>query len=157
MIRQIQWSMVACCAALSAPAFVAAQEPPKTNVATTREMQLAFPGAEGFGRFARGGRGGDVYHVVNLADDGPGSMREGIRSATGPRTIVFDVSGTIELKSRLAVDKSFLTIAGQSRRATAFASRIRLFKSKRLRTLLFDTCAFAWATRTSRLRQGTTA
>jgi hypothetical protein len=75
---------------------------------------LAFPGAEGFGRFAKGGRGGDVYHVTTLSDSGPGSLREGIRSATGPRTIVFAVSGTIELKSRLTVDKSNITLAGQT-------------------------------------------
>lgn len=75
---------------------------------------LAFPGAEGFGRWARGGRGGDVYHVTNLDDAGPGSLREGFRSATGPRTIVFDVSGTIELKKKLVLDKSCITVAGQT-------------------------------------------
>jgi len=74
----------------------------------------AFPGAEGFGRFAKGGRGGDVYQVTTLCDSEPGSLREGIRSATGPRTIIFTVSGTIELKSRLTLDKSNITLAGQT-------------------------------------------
>ena len=74
----------------------------------------AFPGAEGYGRFAQGGRGGDVYHVTNLSDAGPGSLREGIDSATRPRTIVFDLSGTIALKSPLVITKPRITIAGQS-------------------------------------------
>lgn len=74
----------------------------------------AFPGAEGFGRWARGGRGGDVYTVTTLADAGPGSLREGIRTANGPRTIVFAVGGEIRLRSALRVDKSFLTLAGQT-------------------------------------------
>ncbi len=76
---------------------------------------LAFPGAEGFGRFAKGGRGGDVYHVTTLADSGKGSLREGVGTMRGPRTIVFDVSGTIELVAPLRVEgKSGLTIAGQT-------------------------------------------
>ena len=74
----------------------------------------AFPGAEGAGANAKGGRGGDVYHVTNLNDAGAGSLREGIRTAAGPRTIVFDVAGTIHLATRLNVNKSFLTLAGQT-------------------------------------------
>ncbi len=77
-------------------------------------LPLAFPGAEGYGRFAKGGRGGDVYHVTNINDSGPGSFRDGIDSAKGPRTIVFEVSGTIELKSQIRIQNQGLTIAGQT-------------------------------------------
>jgi hypothetical protein len=76
----------------------------------------AFPGAEGFGANATGGRGGDVYHVTSLSDaNSPGTLRYGINTApTGGRTIVFDLCGTIRLASSLSINKPNLTIAGQT-------------------------------------------
>jgi len=81
-----------------------------------QERLPAFPGAEGFGRYTTGGRGGKVYHVTTLEDDGKSTTQGTLRWACnqpGPRTIVFDVSGTIQLKSALKL-KENTTLAGQT-------------------------------------------
>ena len=76
----------------------------------------AFPGAEGGGMYATGGRGGKVYHVTSLEDNAStnGTLRYGIEKGERPLTIVFDVAGTIALEKQLNITKGDLTIAGQS-------------------------------------------
>jgi len=78
----------------------------------SKETPIAFPGAEGFGKYTKGGRGGKVFVVTNLNDDGQGSFRNAA-TAKGPRIVVFAISGTIHLASPLSI-KSDITIAGQT-------------------------------------------
>jgi hypothetical protein len=104
MNRTIAVATICCLACSQVAASVETKSP---------ETQLAFPSAEGFGRFARGGRGGKIYKVTNLNDSGPGSLRAAVE-AEGPRIVVFDVDGTLRLKSPLQINNDFITIAGQS-------------------------------------------
>ncbi len=83
---------------------------PQRTAAPTGPV-VAFPGAVGFGRVATGGRGGTIYHVTNLDDSGTGSFRDAV--SAGPRIIVFDVGGYINLSTPISA-KSDLTIAGQT-------------------------------------------
>jgi pectate lyase len=89
------------------------------------EEIVAFPGAEGFGKDALGGRGGSVCHVTTLADSGAGSLRDCVSQSN--RTVVFDVSGWIDLSSNLGVTQSNITIAGQTAPGGGIGVRGRKF------------------------------
>ncbi|MFG2589686.1 Ig-like domain-containing protein [Streptomyces sp. NPDC048438] len=132
---------------------------------------LAFPGAEGGGRYATGGRGGSVYEVTTLADSGPGSLRDAVSGSD--RTIVFRVSGNIELEGGLDITGSNITIAGQTapgdgicvvgnetkakdveniiirhlrfRGTDTLGTPIDTFGMERCRNVIVDHCSFSWA------------
>ncbi|SNC76159.1 hypothetical protein SAMN06265337_3244 [Hymenobacter gelipurpurascens] len=114
LLRQLGRAALWPTAAVGFVALLAATEAPVAS------LQLAFPGAEGAGRFTTGGRGTvavptTVFEVTNLTDDGqPGSLRYALTKAAPARTVVFRVSGTIHLTSPLTISKSNTTIAGQT-------------------------------------------
>lgn len=94
-------------------AMTACAQLKKTISATALvDVAIAFPGAEGYGKYTTGGRGGKIFIVSNLNDKGPGSFREAAE-AKGKRIIVFAVSGTIHMDTRLTI-KGDVTIAGQT-------------------------------------------
>ncbi len=106
----------------SAACREAKKRPPKAAPQKQEDVKLppwekpklpAFPGAEGFGAVSKGGRGGKVIKVTNLKSSGPGSLAAAV-AATGPRVVVFDVSGVIDVGKKLHIGNGQLTIAGQT-------------------------------------------
>ncbi|WP_326627809.1 Ig-like domain-containing protein [Nonomuraea fuscirosea] len=150
------------------PALAGSPTPTPAPSAQAKKIP-AFPGAEGAGMYTTGGRGGAVYEVTTLDDDGPGSLRAACAKSDG--TIVFRVAGTIKLKGGLDVTGSNLTIAGQTapghgitvtgnetqikgdniilrhlrfRGGDELGTPIDTFGARGVRDLVIDHCSFSW-------------
>ncbi|MES1158379.1 MAG: pectate lyase [Terricaulis silvestris] len=101
-------------AALALTIGVSAAQPRRAATLAAPAAELAFPGAQGWAATTPGGRGGQIIRVTTLAGDGPGSLREAVE-AHGPRIVVFEVGGVIDLNMHtIVVHEPFLTIAGQT-------------------------------------------
>ncbi|WP_084647766.1 Ig-like domain-containing protein [Gelidibacter mesophilus] len=121
----------------------------------SNSQQLAFPSAYGSGAYVTGGRGKDVYHVTNLNDSGYGSLRDALSQSN--RTIVFDVSGVIKLKSRLVVeDKSNITIAGQTAPEGGITIDGEVFRFQRVTNLIVRYIRFKGGIRSTNYEGGAT-
>jgi pectate lyase len=95
------------------PSTPPSTSPPTTSPTGDLPAVPAFPDALGYGRGTRGGRGGQVIYVTSLEDRGPGTLREALETG-GPRVVLFQVAGTIDLRSNIDITDPFVTIAGQS-------------------------------------------
>jgi hypothetical protein len=105
---------LAMAAAAAAPAGDAVRAAARPAAAQPGDSARAFPGAEGWAAWTPGGRGGAIVRVTTLAADGPGSLRAALRTR-GPRTVVFEVGGVVDLEGRtLEVKEPYLTVAGQT-------------------------------------------
>ena len=109
----LSFATLSCKSKHDAPAPAVEEPVAEDGPTLVNEAPLAFPGAEGFGKDATGGRGGKVLKVTNLNDSGAGSLRAAVNTA-GARIIVFEVSGTISLLSNLNINQGSVTIAGQT-------------------------------------------
>ncbi len=136
-------------------------------------LDLAFDGADGGGKYTRGGKGGKVYVVTSLADDGEeGTLRYAVE-AEGPRIVEFAVEGDIHLESELKIENPYITISGQTApgkgitlrdhgmmiRADEVIVRYMRFRmgsamkdendalgARQVRNLMIDHCSISWAT-----------
>ncbi|NRB17841.1 MAG: right-handed parallel beta-helix repeat-containing protein, partial [Rhodobacteraceae bacterium] len=97
---------------------------------TLLQAELAFDGAQGFGAEADGGRSGEIVKVTTLADSGPGSLRWALEELDGPRIVVFEVSGQINLTDAIKVNGD-VTVAGQTspEGITVIGAKLRIVES----------------------------
>lgn len=98
-------------------------------MAQNNERLLAFEGAQGFGAYTQGGRGGEVVKVTNLNDSGKGSLRWALEELDGPRIVVFEVGGLIKLNDQIEVNGD-VTVAGQTAPGgiTVAGARLRIME-----------------------------